>query len=242
MRSTKLIASVLFVCLGMFAQSDRGTITGTVVDPAGAVVANAPIEARSLETGAVYPAASTTTGNYTLAQLPVGTYELSAVVPGFKKYVRRGLTVQVAETLRIDVTLEVGSASESVTITADAPLLKTESGDLSYNVATARLDELPILGIGSVNAGSSQIRNPYAVTSLISGSYYAPIIPSRSMARRPTSRSIAWRDRTPRWVMPTGRPPKCSLVWMQFKRPQFRPAIMRLSMVEAVAAAFSASP
>ena len=156
----------------MFAQSDRGTITGTVVDPAGAVVANAPIEARSLETGAVYPAASTTTGNYTLAQLPVGTYELSAAVPGFKKYVRRGLTVQVAETLRIDVTLEVGSASESVTITADAPLLKTESGDLSYNVATARLDELPILGIGSVNAGSSQIRNPYAVTSLISGSYY----------------------------------------------------------------------
>jgi len=108
MRSTKLIACALFMCLGMFAQSDRGTITGTVVDPAGAVVANAPIEARSLETGAVYPAASTTTGNYTLAQLPVGTYELSAAVPGFKKYVRRGLTVQVAETLRIDVTLEVG--------------------------------------------------------------------------------------------------------------------------------------
>jgi hypothetical protein len=174
MRSTKLIASVLLVCLGMFAQSDRGTITGTVVDPAGAIVANAQIEARSLETGAVYPAASTTTGNYTLAQLPVGTYELSASVPGFKKYLRRGITVQVADTLRIDITLEVGSATESVTITADAPLLKTESGDLSQNVATARLDELPILGIGSVNAGSSQIRNPYAVTSLVSGSYYSP--------------------------------------------------------------------
>jgi hypothetical protein len=158
----------------MFAQSDRGTITGTISDPAGAVVANAQIEARNLETDAVYPAASTTTGNYTLSQLPVGTYELSAVVPGFKKYVRRGLTVQVAETLRIDVTMEVGTSTESVTITADAPLLKTESGDLSHNVPTDRLDELPILGIGSVNAGSSQIRNPYAVTQMITGSYYAP--------------------------------------------------------------------
>src|SRR5579864_7212457 len=118
MRSTKLIASLLYLSLGMFAQSDRGTITGTISDPAGAIVANAQIEARSLQTDAVYSAASTNTGNYTLAQLPVGTYELTATVAGFKKYVRRGITVLVADTLRIDIPLEVGTSTESVTITA----------------------------------------------------------------------------------------------------------------------------
>src|SRR3974377_694235 len=104
------------VCLSLaagivFAQNDRGTITGTVADPAGAVVANASIEARHVETGALYQAASTETGNYTLAQLPARQYEVSVTVPGFKKYVRQGLTVQVAQTLRIDVALEVGAAS-----------------------------------------------------------------------------------------------------------------------------------
>src|SRR5580698_9635599 len=93
-----LVASVLFLAAGaILAQSDRATITGTVTDPTGAVVANAPIQAKHIETGVVYPGATSTTGNYTIAQLPVGTYEVSVAVPGFKKYVRENLTVQVAQ-------------------------------------------------------------------------------------------------------------------------------------------------
>src|ERR1700692_1398738 len=64
-----------------FAQGDRGTITGTVSDPAGAVVAAAPVEIRNVETGSLYRTASSATGNYTLAQLPAGQYELSVTVP-----------------------------------------------------------------------------------------------------------------------------------------------------------------
>src|SRR5580704_14874650 len=105
---------VLAVCA--FAQSDRGTITGTVSDPAGAVVPNAPIQAKNLGTGVEYASATSTTGNYTLLQLPPGTYQVYVTVPGFKKYSRSGLTVEVAQTLRIDISLEVGSASESVTV------------------------------------------------------------------------------------------------------------------------------
>jgi hypothetical protein len=110
-----------FVCLfGMasltFGQGDRGTITGTVADPAGAVVAGASIEATNIETGGVYPSQTTSTGNYTIAQLPAGTYQVSVNVPGFKKYVRQGIVVQVAQVLRVDVGLEVGSAAESVTV------------------------------------------------------------------------------------------------------------------------------
>jgi hypothetical protein len=166
--------SLLFLALSCvaFAQSDRGTITGAISDPAGAVVSNAPIEARNVDTGALYPAASSSTGNYTFAELPAGNYEISVAVPGFKKYVRQGLTVQVAQTLRIDIVLEVGSASESVTVTEVAPLLKTESGELSHNITTAKMDSLPLLPTGAA-AGNSGIRNPMAVVALLPGSFYA---------------------------------------------------------------------
>ena len=149
MRSLAVIVCLILCAPAVFAQSDRGTITGTVSDPAGVVVASATIDAKHVETGAEYQTTSTSTGNYTLAQLPAGTYELSVSVAGFKKYVRSGLTVLVAQTLRIDVPLEVGSGTESVTVQADAPLLKTESGELSHNVTTDRLDTLPILNVSS---------------------------------------------------------------------------------------------
>src|SRR5271156_3994105 len=114
----KLIYSVsllLFVSAA-FAQSNLGTITGTITDPAGAVVPNAPIEARNVDTGALYQAAASGTGNYTIAQLPVGTYEISVTVSGFKKYVRTGIGVQVAGIVRVDPVLEVGATTESVIV------------------------------------------------------------------------------------------------------------------------------
>jgi hypothetical protein len=171
-----LSLSVCFLLLAVcvFAQSDRGTITGTVSDPAGALVPNAAIQGRNVETGVTYEGATSTTGNYTLVQLPAGTYELSVTVPGFKKYNRTGITVQVAQVLRVDIGLEVGSAAESVTVTADAPLLKTESGELSHNVTANAMNSLPILGIGAGGAGASGIRNPNAVARLLPGTYWAP--------------------------------------------------------------------
>ena len=172
MRFAFVLACPFLLAVTLLAQSDRGTITGTVADPAGAVVANAAIQARNVDTGAVYPVASSATGNYTLAELPVGRYELDVTVPGFKKFVRQGLTVQVAQTLRIDVALEVGSASESVTVTEEAPLLKTESGELSHNVATERMDNLPLLPTGPA-AGNSGIRNPIAIVALMPGAFYS---------------------------------------------------------------------
>src|SRR5215472_9997381 len=174
MHSLRVFAGLLFSVAFAYAQGDRGTITGTVSDPAGAVVADAPIQAREVETGVVYQAVSTNTGNYTVSQLPAGSYELSVTVPGFKRFIRQNLVLQVAQVLRIDVTLEVGAATESVTVSEAAPLLKTESGELSHNVSTDTVDNLPILGIGSSMAGSSAIRNPQAVAYLLPGAYVAP--------------------------------------------------------------------
>jgi hypothetical protein len=165
---------LLAIVFAAFAQSDRGTITGTISDPAGAVVAAAGIEAKNTATGAVYPTASSTTGNYTITQLPVGAYELTVTVPGFKKFIRSGLTVEVAATLRIDATLEVGSAAESVTVTETTTLLKTESGDVSYNYKGDTLNNIPVFtlasaaGFGSANS-LGNIRNPLATVTLMPG-------------------------------------------------------------------------
>ena len=168
-------ALLLLTAVAAFAQSDRGTITGTVSDPAGSVIAGASIEARNVNTGAVYPTASSNTGNYTIAQLPVGNYELTATSAGFKKFVRSGLVVEVAGTLRIDAKLEIGASTESITITAEASQLKTEGGEVSHNIATQTLDELPILtlsgaaaGIGTANT-LGNIRNPLSSVGLLPG-------------------------------------------------------------------------
>src|SRR5499433_316435 len=104
-RSVVVVTCLLLLNLAAFAQTDRGTITGAVSDASGAVIPGVTIEAKNAQTGAVYQAGTSETGNYTLAQLPAGTYEVSATLPGFKKFVRSNLLVQVAQTVRVDVAL-----------------------------------------------------------------------------------------------------------------------------------------
>ncbi len=172
MRFVSRCTAVFLCCAAAFSQSDRGTITGTISDPAGAVVAAAAVEAKNNATGAVSQTTSTSTGNYTLPQLPAGDYEMTVTVAGFKKFVRPNITVQVAGTLRIDVPLEVGSANESVTVTEAAPLLKTESGELSHNMTTERVDNLPVINLG-YGSGVGNVRNPLQAINLIPGSAFA---------------------------------------------------------------------
>jgi hypothetical protein len=173
---TKLVAWILICLAGWapsaLAQTDRGTITGTVLDPAGAVIAGAQLEARNTATGAVYAAASSATGNYSIPQLPAGTYELSVTMPGFKKYVRTDIVITVASTVRVDPQLEVGAATESVTVTAEAAQLKTESGELSHNVSSNRLNQVPVIQL-SGGAGLGNIRNPLNAVTLLPGASFA---------------------------------------------------------------------
>jgi hypothetical protein len=179
MKTLVVLAGVFLFVSAAFAQTDRGIITGTISDPAGAVVPNAPVEAKNLATGAVYPAASSGTGNYTIAQLPVGTYEVSVTVPGFKKYIRTGIGVEVAGTDRIDVTLEVGATTDSVVVNAEASLLKTETTEVSFTVPTETLNQLPILTLSGAPAGFGNssglgnIRNPLAALQLLPGTDFA---------------------------------------------------------------------
>ena len=172
-RSVLAFFCALVCAASAFGQAATGSITGTIIDPAGAVIAGANIEVKNSQTGVVYPVVSTNTGNYTVSQLPPGTYELDVTVSGFKKYVHTNLTVAAAEVLRQDVGLEVGTATEAVTISAEASQLKTESGDINQHITVEQLNDMPVLGIGAANSGSSGVRNPYNSMVLIPGINYA---------------------------------------------------------------------
>ncbi len=143
--------AIFVVCFSgaVFGQTG-GTITGVISDPAGAVVPNAPVEVKNTDTGVVSTAASSATGNYTLNELPAGTYEIDVAAAGFKKSVRTGVTVQQLQTTRVDFALQVGTAAEALTVTDVAPLLQTESGDVSHNVTTQQQDDLPMGAIGTI--------------------------------------------------------------------------------------------
>src|SRR5438552_331413 len=172
LRSLLVTICVLLMALAAVAQTDRGTITGTVSDSTGAVIPGASIEAKNIGTGAVYTAGSSETGNYTIAQVPAGTYELSVTIPGFKRFVRPGVIVEVARVVRIDTALEVGAAAESVTVEAESPLLKTESGEVSHNIGTDQLNALPVVTLPGVG-GLGNIRNPLQAITLLPGAAFA---------------------------------------------------------------------
>src|SRR5712692_7228261 len=167
MRFLPRVTCFLLFPIGAFAQSDRGTITGTVSDPAGAIVPGATVVARNMETAAPYQTTTTSTGNYTLSQLPAGIYDLSVEVTGFNKFVQQGIRVFVARTERVDVTLQVGGTTESVTVTADASLLKTENAEQSTTIGKEKLDELPLDFGQRGNTASANIRNPYTFVTLV---------------------------------------------------------------------------
>jgi hypothetical protein len=157
-----------------WGQTATGNITGTIADPAGAVVADAPLELTNTATGVVIRAQSSNTGNFSFTGLAVGNYQLTVNVPGFKTYVRQNLGVQTAQTVRVDVVLEVGTSAESITVTDQASMLNTENAALASNVTTARLNSLPILGIGAAAASPAGVRNPLASSILTPGVFFNP--------------------------------------------------------------------
>jgi hypothetical protein len=160
---------VLLVSGVAFAQGDRATITETVTDAGKAVVGGASIELKNSGTGTTYTAATTETGNYTLAQVPSGTYELTVSLPGFKKYVRQNIGLEPTQTLRLDVGLEVGAAQETITVNEEVPLLSTENGEISHEIPASRLVDLGLLGIGGTFSSSQGLRFYQTEIQLIPG-------------------------------------------------------------------------
>ena len=136
------VLSVVVVSMG-WAQEDRASISGQVTDPSGSAVPNAQVTVTSVERNTVSKAASTETGRYQVGFLLPGRYTLSVEAPGFKKYVRQNIQLQVAEKLGLDVPLEIGAPAESITITEQAGLLETESAGRGQVVTHKELTDIP---------------------------------------------------------------------------------------------------
>jgi len=169
-RALGLAAFLMVFASFAFGQGGSGTITGAITDPGGAVVSAATVEARNTATGVVFAVESSTTGNYTISQLPIGTYVVTVKVQGFKTYTHSNLAITATQVIREDIALQVGSAAETVTVTAEATLLKTETGDFTHNITVRQMNNLPLLGVGLAGNGPTAIRNPFNVVQSLPGS------------------------------------------------------------------------
>ncbi len=128
----------------LLAQAVNGTILGTVQDSTGASVANAKVTATQAETGAARDTVTNATGNYTMPDLPPGTYSVSIVATGFKKETRENIVLLNNTSTRVDVGLETGSVTETVLVTTAPPLLQTDRADISTKIEARQVADLPL--------------------------------------------------------------------------------------------------
>ena len=129
-----------------YGQAGRAELFGTIQDPSGLPVAKAKVEAEDQATMARYAVLSDERGEYHILGLPAGQYVLTVEQPGFHLYRQSGITLRLADRTAIDVKLEVGQPSQSVEVTAAAPLLQTASGEVSLNVEEKKISTLPLDG------------------------------------------------------------------------------------------------
>jgi hypothetical protein len=146
MKLRLLFAVVLSLLLAqaLSAQSITGSVTGVVTDATGAVVPGADITVINLGTNIRSTVKSDAGGNYTVPLLPRGDYRVEVSAAGFKRFVREGILLQVQQTARVDVQLNVGEVADSVVVTADAARLETESATLSKIVDNRSIVNLPL--------------------------------------------------------------------------------------------------
>ena len=142
----------------VLAQAGYGAITGLVADSSQAVIAGATVTARNVGTGIVYNTQTNSVGVYNLPALPIGTYELTAEAAGFKKYIRSSIVLPVGQVVRIDIALEIGAVTESVQVTAEAPLLSAETSSVATQVSKKMIDSLPLQLGGAIRDPFNFIR------------------------------------------------------------------------------------
>jgi hypothetical protein len=136
----------LILCGTIAGQEFRGSVTGLVSDQQAAVVPGAKIVATQVETGAESHTISGSEGRFTLPFLAPGTYTVAAEAPGFKRYLRQGVRVNANEQTNIDIQLEIGQAAESVTVSAESPLLTTSTASTGQVINLRQVENMPMAG------------------------------------------------------------------------------------------------
>lgn len=142
----RIAVMMLFTASLLLAQQAGGTISGIVTDAHGAAVGGVHLEIRNVGTNSIFRTESSESGFYTAPGLAVGDYEVSAELPGFRRIVRSGITLEVDQKASIDIKLEVGETSQSIQVNAEAPLVDSSSATIGTVVENRRIQELPLNG------------------------------------------------------------------------------------------------
>src|SRR2546427_4625689 len=157
----RTVALVFFMSLAssgaLFAQSDLGRISGFIKDPSGATIANAKVTVRN-NTGVERQTTTNDSGYYVVTNVPPGLYTMTAEAAGFQKYETRDNKLDPSADLVIDATLTVGSASQTVEVSASTVQLQTESASVQKLVTREQIDSLELNG-----------RNPIGLAALMPG-------------------------------------------------------------------------
>src|ERR1035438_8509672 len=153
MKNILRVACLCAVPAALFAQEFRGTISGTIADPTGAMIVNAKVTVTEAHTGTKVPTVSDSGGHYTIPFLLPGDYDIAAQMEGFKGFIRKA------------VHLDAGDTTQSVEVTADAAQLNTENASTGQAITTKEVEELPLNGrtplmLASLSLGVTGIGQP----------------------------------------------------------------------------------
>src|ERR1700677_3292455 len=157
-----------------FSQNTFGTIVGTVNDNTGATLSGATVTLTNDETGERRTGSTDSSGDYQFVSLPPDNYKLEIEATGFKHYVRDGISVQVDQTFRANAAMEVGTVSQQVVVTAQAPIMQTETASLGQVVAGKAVTNIPLNG-----------RNVLALVALVPG-----VVPQGSSSGNLTGQNV----------------------------------------------------
>ncbi len=142
---TRLV--VLFaLAVSVFAQSQTGRITGNISDPSGAAIPNVEVTATDQDTGVPTKGVSSSTGVYAIPFLPPGRYRIEVSHAGFKKYERPNFVLATSEVLPLDIQLELGNITETVSVEATAPLLESTTSEVGQFIGAKAVADMPLNG------------------------------------------------------------------------------------------------
>ena len=155
-RHSSLLLIVFCAASSALCQINTATLVGTVTDPSGAVISGATITVANVRTGVVRKSQTNETGAYEVPLITVGEYTIAAEQAGFKRAERTGVTLDAGQKAKIDLVLQVGDVMESVTVSAAAPLLNTQTPERGQVISSMQVSNLPLNGRGFVQLISLQ--------------------------------------------------------------------------------------
>jgi hypothetical protein len=146
-----LSVGALLVCVPLFSQGNLGRLTGTITDQSGGVIAGATVTVKDVERGVSRTLTTGDSGEYNAPNLLPGTYAVRAEANGFKAVERENILLEVGKEIRVDLPLQPGEVSQTITITEAAPMVETTNATLGGTLSNETINDLPLNGRNYIN-------------------------------------------------------------------------------------------